>query len=337
MSILLSTSDMVVLLVSLSIPLLLTVVLCLVNRNNITVSHILMGDRHLPVIPVSVSLSISFINVITVINMSQVTSSLFITFYITMLLSYTLAMATIPHMFMSVYYKMHMNSMYEYLEMRFNSSLLRRLVSLVFIVTSQLYLGVIMLTACDLLALITGVPPWPHLLCAGVVSLVVVCCGGVLSVVWTSVWQFVVMVSCGISVVVCGWQDDPQWLMTSLERHVTSMSSYEGSDWYSAGIAGLGQFILWSSVYGCHQTTVHRYVATKSVAQARWTLVLSIAITWICSVATLLSSMVIMEWKYKQQSSEEILLHFIVEVRSEDIVLHFISRNKEYNEFEMYA
>ena len=60
---------------------------------------------------------------------------------VAMLMSSTLGMSIIPNMFMSVFYKMHMTSVYEYLELRFNSSLVRRVVSVTVIVASQLFLS----------------------------------------------------------------------------------------------------------------------------------------------------------------------------------------------------
>ncbi len=31
-----------------------------------------------------------------------------------------------------------------------------------------------------------------------------------------------------------------------------------------------GQFVTWAALFGCHQTTVQRYCATKSLTHARW-------------------------------------------------------------------
>ena len=319
----LTIPDMMVLLVTLCLPLVMTVVLCIVNRHNTTVSQFLMGDRHLSVFPVAVSLSVSFISVNTVLNMSQEISLSSTIFPITMLLSSTLAMATVPNLFMSVYYKMHLTSTYEYLELRFNSPLVRRLGSLTFIVASQLYLGVILLTVSDHLSVITGVPAWPYLVCGGLIFLLVIACGGLIAVVWTDVWQAGVVLSCLTSVIVCGWGDDPLWVVSSMGRERIAWDgagwSSDTQDMHNTLAMWSGQFILWASVYGCHQTTVQRYCSTKSAVHARWSLGVSCLITWILSIGAMLVVMVITN-KFDQRGEDS------TQIKNEQAVLLFISK-----------
>ena len=231
---------------------------------------------------------------------------------VAMLLSSSLAMAIIPNMFMSVFYKMHMTSVYEYLELRFNSCLLRRLVSVTVIVASQLFLGVVLLTTCDGVSVITGIPSFPYIVCGCLLPLLVLPCGGLVCVVWTGVWQAVVVIAGSTGVVVSGWQDE------SMDRASVGWSPDTHDILHTLAMCS-GQTILWASVSGCHQAVVHRYSSAKSVVQARWMLGVTIFLYWLLSIGVVLSVMVIIT-KYDQsgQNTEGISL--------EQAVLFFSSK-----------
>ena len=302
MSLLLSMPDLALLLCSLSLPLLLTCILCLVQRQHATVSQYLMADRQLSVLPSAVSLAVSFVSVNSALNMSRDISTFSTMLSVAMLLSSTLGMAIIPNMFMSVFYKMHMTSVYEYLELRFNSSLVRRLVSVTVIVASQVFLGVVLLTTCDGVSVITGIPSFPYIVCGCLLPLLVLPCGGLVCVVWTGVWQAVVVIAGSTGVVGSGWQD------VSMDRASVGWSPDTHDILHTLAMCS-GQIILWASVSGCHQAVVIRYSAAKSATQARWMLGVTIFIYWILSIGVVLSVMVIIsKYQHSGQNMEGVSL-----------------------------
>ena len=325
MSLLLSTPDLLVLVLSLSLPMVLTVVLCMLRRDNPSTSQFLMGDRQLPVLPVTVSLSVSFISVNFVLNMSQETSLSCILFLSIMLISCALAMAMVPDLFMSVYYKMHLTSVYEYMELRFSSTLVRRLASLTFLLASQLFLGVVMLAACETISIITGIPVWPYLTCGGLIYLLVVACGGLTPIVWSDTWLAGVFISGLVSVIVCASQDDPLWLVNSFERESlawvdggTSSPGIHDRTIHTLAVCS-GQVIMWFSIYGCHQTTVQRYCSTKSAGHAKWSCRLSCLVTLVLSCGAIFAHMSI-DNKWQQFGQES------TDGKFEDKVTYFTSK-----------
>ena len=308
MFLLLLMPDLALLLCSLSLPLLLTCIQCLVQRQHATVSQYLMADS----ITLSSVSAVSFISVNSALNMSQDISTFSTMLPAAMLLSSTLGMAIIPNMFMSVFYKMHMTSVYEYLELRFNSSLVRRLVSVTVIVASQVFLGVVLVTTCDGVSVITGIPTFPYIVCGCLLPLLVLPCGGLVCVVWTGVWQAVVVIAGSTGVVVSGWQDE------SMERASVGWTPDTNDILHTLAMCS-GQIILWASVSGCHQAVVQSYSSTKSATQARWLLGVTIFLYWLLSIGVVLSVMVIIT-KYDQsgQNTEGISL--------EQAVLFFSSK-----------
>ena len=272
--------DCILPLVSVSLPLVLTCILCLVRRHTASVSHLLLADRQLAVVPVAVSLAVSSISV----NMSQDVSTFFM-----VLLSSNLGMAIIPNLFLTVFHSLQMSSVYEYLELRYSCWLVRRLVSLAVLACSQLYAGVLLLTACTSLAVLTGIPAYPYIVCGMLLPVLVLPCGGVGCVVWAGVWQAGVVVAGITTVLVTAWQDDPQVVVKAV--------SLAGGVWLPASEEILhtmavvsGQVILWCAVYGCHQAHTMRYCSTVSAVQARVSLCLSILATCVLSTGVFLAS-----------------------------------------------
>ena len=111
----------------------------------------------------------------------------------TWLLSASLSQVLFPNLFLPVYHKMHLTSVYEYLEMRYNSRLVRRLCSLTFIAGLGLTSSVVLYTPCLCLEMVTGSPAWIFVLAAGLILILITSLAGLRAVVWSSVWQVVIM------------------------------------------------------------------------------------------------------------------------------------------------
>ena len=52
-----------------------------------------------------------------------------------------------------------------------------------------------------------------------------------------------------------------------------------------------GQVILWSAIYGCHQSYTARYCSARSLLQARLAVCMSILVTMVLSIGALLAGM----------------------------------------------
>lgn len=108
-----------------------------------------------------------------------------------------------PIIYLPVFYKLQVTSIYEYLEARFNASL-RRLCSLLFAISSFLYLPVVIYVPALAFAQATDVNLHliTPLVCA--VCLFYTTVGGIKAVVWTDTLQFMAMVGGTVAVMVIG-------------------------------------------------------------------------------------------------------------------------------------
>ena len=93
--------------------------------------------------------------------------------------------------------------------------------------------------------------------------------------VWTDLFQALVMIG-GLAAIISRGSYLAGGLARVWEVGVTT-GRIEWANWDPSPFArnttlGIfcGQFVLWAAIFGCHQTQVQRYCATKSLQQARW-------------------------------------------------------------------
>ncbi|XP_042880689.1 sodium-coupled monocarboxylate transporter 1-like [Penaeus japonicus] len=92
-----------------------------------------------------------------------------------------------------VFYPLCLATMNEYLQMRFNSPILRKLGSLTQIVNSAMYLGICLYAPSLTLSSVTKLPVWVAIVSLGIICSVYISLGGVRAVVYTDVLQTTVM------------------------------------------------------------------------------------------------------------------------------------------------
>lgn len=146
---------------------------------------LLAADNSLPLLPTSSTLALTSLSLVSVLGEVGATSSLVPW---TSLLAATIALLTLPHLLLPVLHKARLATVYEYLELRFSSCLLRRLASLSFTLASLVHLALLLVLPLPSLARITGLPAPSLLACLPLLS-VVAACSGLAPLAWASVAQ----------------------------------------------------------------------------------------------------------------------------------------------------
>uniref|UniRef100_A0A673BJH1 Solute carrier family 5 member 8 n=1 Tax=Sphaeramia orbicularis TaxID=375764 RepID=A0A673BJH1_9TELE len=228
-----------------------------VDRDQRSSADFLMGGRRLTALPVSLSLTASFMSAITVLsNPAEVYRyGASIGFFA---ISYVLTMIVTSEIFLPVFYRLAITSTYEYLELRFNRAT-RLLGTMLFIVQTILYTGIVIYAPA--LALNQGTLVQDHsvgVMLAGFLAVIirsVVLQGGVIAIISDSqqggrlnFWDFDI---------------------NPLRRHT----------FWTITIGGT---FIWISIYGINQAQVQRYISCKSIGQAR--LSLYINLLGLCSI-----------------------------------------------------
>nr|XP_061809540.1 sodium-coupled monocarboxylate transporter 1-like [Nerophis lumbriciformis] len=254
----------------------------------------LTGGRRLTALPVSLSLTASFMSAITVLsNPAEVYQyGASIVFYS---LSYFMTMVVTSEVFLPVFYRLSITSTYEYLELRFNKAT-RLLGTLLFIVQTILYTGIVIYTPALALNQVTGMDLWSAVISTGVVCTFYCTLGGLKAVVWTDVFQLGVMLAGFLTVIIrCVrlqggigriisdsqhgrrldfWDFDPN----PLKRHTFWTVTFGGT-------------FVWVSIYGINQAQVQRYISCKSIIHAKLSLFINLVGLWCILLSSVFAGM----------------------------------------------
>ncbi|KAF1374560.1 hypothetical protein PFLUV_G00230360 [Perca fluviatilis] len=169
-----------------------------------TTQEFLMADRSMRCLPVSLSLIASFQSAVAIIG---VPAEIYThgTQYWFIGCAYILGLLIPAHVFIPVLYRLRLSSTYQYLEMRFSKAV-RICGTLTFIFQTVIYMGLCVYTPAFALNAVTGFELWGAVLATGLVCTLYTTMGGLKAVIWTDVFQTVVMFAGQLAVIVVGVQ-----------------------------------------------------------------------------------------------------------------------------------
>lgn len=165
-----------------------------------TSKDFLMGGRSMSAVPVALSLTASFMSAVTVLGTPAEVyrfGAIFSIFVIT----YFFVVVISAEVFLPVFYRLGITSTYEYLELRFNRCI-RLCGTILFIVQTILYTGIVIYAPALALNQVTGFDLWGAVVATGVVCTFYCTLGGLKAVVWTDVFQVGIMVAGFASVII---------------------------------------------------------------------------------------------------------------------------------------
>ncbi|XP_038170958.1 sodium-coupled monocarboxylate transporter 1 [Arvicola amphibius] len=255
-----------------------------------TSKDFLMGGRSMTAVPVALSLTASFMSAVTVLGtpaevyrFGAIFSIFAITYFFVVLIS--------AEVFLPVFYRLGITSTYEYLELRFNR-FIRLCGTVLFIVQTILYTGIVIYAPALALNQVTGFDLWGAVVATGVVCTFYCTLGGLKAVVWTDVFQVGIMVAGFASVIIQAtitqggintilsdasnggrlnfWNFNPN----PLQRHT----------FWTIIIGGT---FTWTTIYGVNQSQVQRYISCKNRFHAKLSLYINLVGLWViltCSV-----------------------------------------------------
>ncbi|XP_072144689.1 sodium-coupled monocarboxylate transporter 2-like [Dermacentor andersoni] len=250
------------------------------DRRKKSSKHFLTGSRQLSWLPVSMSMTASYLSSIGILGQPSEVFLRGSTLCISAISS-TMSILVAAFVFLPMYYKMDITSINEYLEKRFVSTAIRNIASVVFIMSTLLYMGVVLYGPALALGSVTGIPVWSSILLNGFVCTFYTAIGGIKAVIWTDVVQMVLMFAGYIMVIVSGLQHlggfENMWRIASDGGRVIFLNfSTSMYDTYTSWNVLLGYTVIWMVTYCASQTQVQRYSSMKSLKRARRALLLNI-------------------------------------------------------------
>ncbi|XP_028274985.1 sodium-coupled monocarboxylate transporter 1-like [Parambassis ranga] len=232
----------------------------------------LTGGRKLTALPVSLSLTASFMSSITVLSHPAEVYQYGAIFGL-IIIAYVLAIIISSEVFLPVFYRLAITSTNEYLELRFNKAT-RLIGTVIFIVHAIAFAGVTVYAPALALAQVTEMDLWSGITSTAVVCTLYCTIGGLNAVVWTDVFQIGIMLAGCMSVIIKAvilqggffviYSDSKQggrlnfwdFDVNPLRRHTFWTLVFGGN-------------AIWTGAYGFYQPQVQRYVSCKSVTHAR--------------------------------------------------------------------
>jgi SSS family solute:Na+ symporter len=169
---------------------------------------------------------------------------------------------------------------YEYLERRFNPAT-RSLTSFLFLLSRGMSCGTIIAAPSVVFSAVLGIDLWTSIMIIGVPTVLYTVIGGVGAVTWADVKQMFVIVAAvlailGVIIVQLPLPvDDALRLAGATGRLKTFDFSFNLTDTYTFWSGIIGGTFLMLSYFGTDQSQVQRYLAAKSVDEARSSLLIS--------------------------------------------------------------
>jgi SSS family solute:Na+ symporter len=194
-------------------------------------------------------------------------------------LNYPIVIVIVITLFLPIFYLAGVPSIYDYQERRFGPAA-RSVASLIFMVTQALSTAAILYATALVLRFMTGMEVWQAILLVTAMALAYTTLGGMLAVIWTDVFQAIVLLVGAIAILVALLAAAPQPPMETLSA-LKAAGRLDALDWSLdpgsattiwAGILAMTVFHV--TVYGGNQMLVQRTLGAASIGAAKKSYVL---------------------------------------------------------------
>ncbi|KAF4112521.1 sodium-coupled monocarboxylate transporter 1 [Onychostoma macrolepis] len=264
------------------------------GRKEASSDEFLLGGRQMTAVPVALSLTASFMSGITVIG-TPAEAYMYGTPFWLFIFSYTIMSIISAELFVPLFYRLSITSTYEYLEMRYNK-LIRVIGTSMYIAQTILYTGMVIYAPALALNQITGLNLWGVLVATGAVCIVYCTLGGLKAVIWTDVFQMIIMLSGFVAVIARGavlqggfekiWNDS--YHGGRLETFSFDPDPLRRHSFWTIVVGGS---LMWASMYSINQSQVQRYISCKTMTHAKLSLYLNMVGLWVTVSLAMLSGL----------------------------------------------
>jgi SSS family transporter len=245
-------------------------------RSSRTTGQYLLAGREMPWYAIALSIMATQASAVTFISttgQAYVDGMRFVQFYFGL----PIAMILIAETAVPIFHRSGVYTAYEYLEKRFDVKT-RLLVSLVFLISRGLAVGVTLSAPAIVLSVILGISDtWTVILMGGVITLFATV-GGIKAITWTDTQQMLIMVV-GIATA-CVWAISQTPIPFADQLKIAGAAGRLNPvtftvDWndrfnFWSGLVG-GTFLA-LAYFGCDQSQVQRYLTGRSIADSRLSL-----------------------------------------------------------------
>uniref|UniRef100_A0A4W5QM54 Sodium-dependent multivitamin transporter n=1 Tax=Hucho hucho TaxID=62062 RepID=A0A4W5QM54_9TELE len=232
-----------------------------------TTQEFLLADRSMSCLPVSLSLLATFQSAVAILGAPSEIYT-YGTQYWFLGVSYFLGLLIPAHVFIPVFYRLRLTSAYEYLELRFNKTVrIMGTVTFIFQMTINDWCGV------NVVYVVTGFDLWGAVLAMGLVCTLYTTLGGLKAVIWTDVFQTIVMFAGQLAVIIVGAHQaggmGEVWRKAINGSRIASLDlNPDPTERHTFWTLGVGGVFLMLALYGVNQAQVQRYLSSRTEREA---------------------------------------------------------------------
>uniref|UniRef100_A0A3B3DT32 Solute carrier family 5 member 5 n=1 Tax=Oryzias melastigma TaxID=30732 RepID=A0A3B3DT32_ORYME len=230
------------------------------------------GGRSMPALPVGLSLCASFMSAVQVLGVPS-EGFRYGSKFLYMCLGQTINSLLTAYLFMPVFFRLGITSTNQYLEMRFGRAM-QLLGSFQFLVATLLYTGIVIYAPALILNQATGLNMWVSLFSTGIICTVYTTLGGMRAVIWTDVFQVMVMLLGFVTIYIRGTilVGGPAQVLEIANNG--SRINFDDFDVdprkrYTFWSLTVGGAMVWLSMYGVNQAQVQRYISCRTERDAQ--------------------------------------------------------------------
>ncbi|KAM9358379.1 sodium/iodide cotransporter [Symphorus nematophorus] len=233
------------------------------------------GGRSMPAVPVGLSLCASFMSAVQVLGVPSEASRYGFKF-LYMCLGQSINSLLTAYLFLPVFFRLGITSTNQYLKMRFGRGM-QLLGSIQFLVATLLYTGIVIYAPALILNQATGLNMWVSLFSTGIICTLYTTLGGMKAVIWTDVFQIVVMLSGFVAIFIHGTVlvGGPA-LVLEIANNGSRINfndfDIDPRQRYTFWSLSVGGALVWLSMYGVNQAQVQRYISCRTEREAQWAL-----------------------------------------------------------------
>ncbi|XP_003781238.1 sodium-coupled monocarboxylate transporter 2 [Otolemur garnettii] len=265
------------------------------ERKKATSREFLVGGRQMSFGPVALSLTASFMSAVTVLGTPAEVyrfGASFILFFI----AYAFVIILTSELFLPVFYRSGITSTYEYLQLRFNKPV-RYAATVIYIVQTILYTGVVVYAPALALNQVTGFNLWGSVFATGIVCTFYCTLGGLKAVVWTDAFQMVVMIVGFLTVLIQGSAQTGgihQVMEQAANGSRLNIFDFDVDPLrrHTFWTISVGGTFTWLGIYGVNQSTIQRCISCKTEKHAKLALYFNLLGLWIILVCAVFSGLI---------------------------------------------
>ncbi|KAK7113233.1 sodium-coupled monocarboxylate transporter 1-like [Littorina saxatilis] len=242
------------------------------DRKQVTSRNFMVASQGMYVVPVAMSLAVTFLSALSLLG-NPVEIYNFNTMFWYLVLALLLAVAACAHIFVPFFYRLKVTTVFEYLQMRFNTPV-RVLGSIILILQTLTYFSFILYAPALALSSVTNLSLWGSVLGMGLLVTFYTTLGGMKAVVWTDTLQAAIILAGFLATliqgsIVAGGFEKAWKIAEARDRIRFDDFNVDPSTRHSFWSVVVGGGFFWMSLYGVNQAQVQRCLSCRTVKKAQ--------------------------------------------------------------------